>query len=41
MGVIAQEAKEIDPESVILGKDGYLRVNYSRILNAFVKFVIK
>jgi len=41
VGVIAQEAKEIDPESVILGKDGYLRVNYSRILNDFVKFAIK
>ena len=34
VGVIAQEAQEIDPEAVILGKDGYLEVNYERILHA-------
>ena len=30
-GVIAQEVKEVDPSAVMLGEDGYYRVNYSKI----------
>lgn len=30
-GVLAQEAARISPEAVVVGPDGYLRVNYGRI----------
>jgi hypothetical protein len=31
-GVIAQEAQKIIPDAVILGNDGYLRVDYAKVL---------
>jgi len=30
-GVIAQEVKEVDPRAVMIGEDGYYRVDYSKI----------
>jgi hypothetical protein len=30
-GVIAQELKEVDPSAVIMGDDGYYRVDYSKV----------
>ena len=30
-GVIAQEVKEVDPSAVMIGEDGYYRVDYSKI----------
>ena len=30
-GVLAQEVAEIDPSAVIIGDDGYLRVDYSKV----------
>jgi len=30
-GVIAQELKAVDPSAVIVGDDGYYRVDYSRV----------
>jgi hypothetical protein len=31
VGVMAQEAASVDPEAVVRGADGYLRVNYARL----------
>lgn len=31
VGVIAQEVRTIRPDAVMLGRDGYLRVNYNRL----------
>jgi hypothetical protein len=31
VGVMAQEVAEIMPDAVLLGSDGYLRVNYARL----------
>jgi len=31
-GVIAQEIQETHPDAVIVGDDGYLRVNYRKVL---------
>jgi hypothetical protein len=30
-GVLAQEVAEIDPSAIIIGDDGYLRVDYSKV----------
>ena len=30
-GVLAQELKEVDPSAVIMGNDGYYRVDYSKV----------
>ena len=30
-GVLAQEVEQIDPSAVIIGDDGYLRVDYSKV----------
>jgi len=30
-GVLAQELKEVDPSAVIMGDDGYYRVDYSKV----------
>ena len=29
IGLIAQEVRDVKPEAVIVGDDGYLRVNYA------------
>ena len=34
VGVLAQEVQKINPEFVVKGDDGYLRVNYSKIYSA-------
>jgi Chaperone of endosialidase len=31
VGVMAQEVADVDPDAVLLGPDGYLRVNYGRL----------
>jgi hypothetical protein len=31
VGVMAQEVANVDPDAVLLGPDGYLRVNYGRL----------
>ena len=31
VGVMAQEVAQVDPDAVVLGDDGYLRVNYARL----------
>jgi hypothetical protein len=31
VGVMAQEVAETNPEAVVYGSDGYLRVNYARL----------
>jgi hypothetical protein len=30
-GVIAQELVEVDPSAVLMGEDGYYRVDYSKV----------
>ena len=31
VGVMAQDVAEVDPEAVVKGEDGYLRVHYGRL----------